>query len=129
MEELLNQISMEITRDRTSQLFISKIDLDYAYEQMKLSEETSRQCVFAQTGGNFSGHYRFKKGFYGLADIPTIFQVKIDRTLEYCTPAWLDDIIIVTRGSKQDHEKKWFDILDKLEKAGYRATKENPNSS
>ena len=31
--------------------------------------------------------------------------------------------IIVTRGSKQDHEKKLFDVLDKLEKAGYRASK------
>ena len=55
----------------------SKIDLDYAYGQMKLSEETSRQCVLAIAGGNFSGYYRFKKGFYGLADIPTIFQEKL----------------------------------------------------
>ena len=123
MEELLNQISVEITRDRTVKLFISKIDLDYAYGQMRLSEETSRHCVFALTGGKFSGYYRFKKGFYGLADIPTIFQEKIDRTLEYCTPAWLDDIIVVTRGSRQDHEKKLFDVLNKLEKAGYRASK------
>ena len=30
MEELLNQISVEITRDRTMQLFMSKIDMDYA---------------------------------------------------------------------------------------------------
>ena len=105
MEELLNQISVEKTRDRKLQLFMFKIDLDYAYDQMKLSEGTRRQCVFAITGGNFSGYYRFKKGFYGLADIPTIFQEKIDRTLEYCTPAWLNDIIVVTRGSKQDHEK------------------------
>ena len=123
MEELLNQISVEITRDRTVQLFLSKIDLDYAYGQMKLSEETSRQCVFALTGGNFSGYYRFKKGFYGLADKPTLFQEKFDRTLEYCTPAWLDDIIVVTRGNKQDHEKKLFDVLNKLEKTGYRASK------
>ena len=47
MEELSNQILVVITRDRTIQLFISKTDLDYAYGQMKLSEETSRQCVFA----------------------------------------------------------------------------------
>ena len=90
---------------------------------MKLSDETSRQCVFALTGGNFSGYYRFKKGFYGLADIPTIFQEKIDRTLEYCIPAWLDDIFVVTRGNKQHHEAKLLDILNKLEKAGYRASK------
>ena len=31
---------------------------------------------------------------------------KIDRTLEYSTPAWLDDIIVVTRGSRQEHAKK-----------------------
>ena len=99
MEEQRNQISVELSRDRTTHLFISKIDLDYAYGQTKLSEETSRQCVFALTGGKFSGYYRFKKGFYGLADIPTIFQEKIDRTLEYCTPACLDDIIVVTRGN------------------------------
>ena len=81
MPGLLNRISVEITLDRIAKLFISKIDLDYAYGQMKLSDETSRQCVFALTGGNFSGYYRFKKGFYGLADIPTMFQGKIDRTL------------------------------------------------
>ena len=103
MEKLLNQISVESTCDRTVQLFISKIGLDYAYGQMKLSDETSRQCVFAITRGKLSGSYRFKKGFYGLADILTIFQ-KIDRTLEYSTSAWLDDIIVVTRRRKQDHE-------------------------
>ena len=122
MEELLNQISVEITKDRTKELMMSKIDLDYEYGQMMLSEETSRQCVFAITGGNFSGYYRFKKGFYGLADIPTIFQEKNNRTLEYCTPAWLDDIIVVTRGDRKDHEKKLFDVLKKLEDAGYRAS-------
>ena len=87
MEKLLNQISVEITEDRRKELMLSKIDLHYAYGLMMLSEETSRQCGFAITGGTFSDYYRFKKGFYGLADIPTIFQEKIDRTLEYCTPA------------------------------------------
>ena len=53
----------EITRDRTVQLFISKFDLDYAYGQIRLSDKTSRQCVFALTGGNFRGCYRFEKGF------------------------------------------------------------------
>ena len=100
---------------------MSKIDLDYAYGQMKLSNETIRQCVFAITGGKFSGYYRFKKGFYGLADIPTKFKEKIDRTLEYSTPAWLDDIIVVTRGNRKEHENKLFDVFKKLEDAGYRA--------
>ena len=57
---------------------------------MKLSEETSQQCVFALTGGKFSGYYRFKKGVLRTCrhthDIPR----KIDRTLEYCTPEQTD---------------------------------------
>ena len=81
IEKLLNQISVEITRYRTMQLFVSIIDLDYAYGQRKLSEETCRQCVFALTGGNFSGYYRFKKVFYGLANIPTILQEKLTDNL------------------------------------------------
>ena len=117
MEELLYHISVEKTRDCTVQQFISKIDLDYSYGQMKISEETSRQCV---TGGKFSGYYRFNKGFYGLAVIPTKFQGKSDWTLEYCTPALLDDIIVLTREDQQDHEKKLFEVLNKLEKARYR---------
>ena len=63
------------------------IDLDYVYGQMKLSEETSRQRVFALTGENFGEYHRFEKGLYGLADIPTIFQEQIDQTLEFCTSA------------------------------------------
>ena len=63
MEDLLNQISVEITRDRTVQLFLSKIDLDYKYGQMKLSEETSRQYVFALTEGTSADIIDSKKGF------------------------------------------------------------------
>ena len=74
MDQLQNQISLEITHDRTAKLFISNVDSDYASGQMKLSKETSRQCVFAIAEEKFSGYYRLKKGFYGLADIPTIFQ-------------------------------------------------------
>ena len=64
--------------------------------------------------------HRFLKGFYGLADIPTIFQQKIDQTLENKHPAWLDDITVVTKGSKEQHQKQLIDVLSRLEKSGYR---------
>ena len=57
-----------------------------------------------------------------MADIPTMFQEKIDRTLEYSTPAWLDDIIVVTRGDQKEQQNKLFDVSKKLEDAGYRAS-------
>ena len=71
--ELLDQISSEKTRVQNEHLKISKIDLDYAYGQWKLSKETMREDNFAITGGNKNGYYRFKKEFCVLSDIPTIF--------------------------------------------------------
>ena len=55
-----------------------------------------------------------------MADIPTIFQEKIDQSLETKHPAWLDDIIIVTKGSKEQHKKELIEVLIRLENAGYR---------
>ena len=82
MEVLFTKISRKIADGPADELWISKFDLDYAYGQLILSRETRNFCIFAVTGGNFTGHYRFLEGFYGLADIPTIFQEKIDQTLE-----------------------------------------------
>ena len=81
-------------------------------------------------GSDFTGFYRFLKGFYGLADMPPIFQQKIDETLEFEFPAWLDDIIVVTRGNIDTHQKEVERALTKLQNAGYRAsTKKKQNSS
>ena len=91
---------------------------------MKLAPETSKHCNFAITGEKINGYYRFLKGFYGPADIPTIFQEKIDRTLGNQTPVWLDDIIIVTRGTKEEHTRNIHSVLTKLKtKATKRAKK------
>ena len=114
MEELLNQISAELSRNDHDPIWISVIGLDYAYEQMRLAPETSEHCNFAVTGENMNGYYRFLKGFYCPADIPTIFQEKIDRTLGHQTPVWLD-IVIVTRGTKEEHTRKLYSVLSKLE--------------
>ena len=62
------------------------------------------------------------KRFYVLSDIPTLFQEKMDRTLNWQTPLWLDNIIIVTKGYKEKHRKKLITILEKLEETGYRAS-------
>ena len=42
--------------------------------------------------------------------------------MEYCTPAWLDGITVVTRGDRKEHEKKLFDVLEELEKAAHRTS-------
>ena len=52
MEELLNQISTEITRVEKEPLWMSKTDLKYAYGQPELSEKAGKHSTFAITGGN-----------------------------------------------------------------------------
>ena len=105
---------------KQGEILATKIDFDYAYGQIKLDEKTKNLCIFTVTGGDFTGYYRFLKGFYGLADIPTIFQERIDTTLEHKHLAWLDDIIIVTKRSIDEHETEVRETMKKLEQTGYR---------
>ena len=70
-----------------------------------------------------NGDYRFPKCFYGPVEIPTIFQKKIDQTRGHQTPVWLDDMIVVTRRTKEQHTKKLESVLTKLENEGYTASK------
>ncbi len=81
VDELLDQISMKISEGRGKPLIISTIELKYAFGQILLHRETAKPCVAAVVGGKATGHYRFKKGFYGLADMPIVFQSKLDRVL------------------------------------------------
>ena len=80
LEELLGQVSLSITKDESMPLYISTIDLEYAFGQIKLHPETRKHCNIEINGGEATGYYQFKKGFYGLSDMPTIFQEKIDKT-------------------------------------------------
>ena len=42
--------------------------------------------------------------------MPATFQKTIDKTLEgiHSSFAFLDDILVITKGSIRDHEKKWI---------------------
>ena len=120
MEDLNSRISRKIADGPADEIWISKFDLDYAYGHLILSKEAGNLGIFAVSGGNFTGYYRFLKGFNVLADIPTIIQEKIDQTLENKHPAWLDDIIVLTKISKEQHKKELIDVLTRLENAGYK---------
>ena len=76
----------------------------------------------AIVGGKATGHYRIKKGFYELTDIPVVFQTNIDKVLNNLTPAWQDDIIVVTRGTDAEHATELHAVLKSLEDHGYKAS-------
>ena len=99
---------------------VSKFDSDNAYRQLPLSREARNLCIFAVTNGNLTGYHRFLESFYSLADIRTILQEKMDQTLEHKHPAWLDDLVVVTKVSKEEHKKELIDVLTRLENVGCR---------
>ena len=86
--------------------------------------ETSTHCNIAIIGRDVTEYYQFNKGFYGLSDMSTLFQENIDKTLEYQTPAWQDDIIIATRSTAEERMEQVSNVLAKLGRAGYKASKE-----
>ncbi len=120
LDDLRDRFSIKIAINKDQKLRASKIDLKYAFGQAKLAKETSKHCVFAIVGGKATGHYRFVRGFYGLADMPVIFQKKLDRVLQNRFPAWQDDILVITRGNVEDHYNDLTELLDFLNSAGYR---------
>ena len=74
VEELISGISRKSADRAADEVWISKFDLDHAYAQLPFSKNVLELCILGMTGGNFTGYYTFLISFYGLADIPTIFQ-------------------------------------------------------
>ena len=103
---LLDNIAQVVKSDITKQTLFSKLDLRYAYSPIPLDEQTRQQCNFSLIGGNATGTYQLQTGFYGLTDMPAEFQKAIDLTLTNCTNtyAYLNDILIVTKGSTELHQ-------------------------
>ena len=89
-------------------VYFSTIDVKYAYSQLKLHPDTSRHCNFIIICGESTGTYRIKTRFYGLTDMPPEFQKAMDCKLVGLTNTYcfLDEIIVVSKGSKELHLSK-----------------------
>ena len=107
---LMDKICMKISELKTQEgkIYFSKIDLKYVYSQLPLHPVTQKHCNFNILGGNGTGTNKFLNGFYGLTDLPATFQKMMDTTLDglNSTNAFLDEIIIITKGTIEDHEEE-----------------------
>ena len=81
-----------------------------------MDHTTKLQCNFSIIGGQATGTYQFQTGFYGLTDMPAEFQKAIDLTLSNEKDAFgfLDDILIIFHGTKEQQIDKLRRVLDKL---------------
>ena len=116
-----------VKSDKSKQTLFSTLDLRYAYSQIPLDKTTREQCNFSLIGGNATGTYQFQTGVYGLTDMPAEFQKAIDLTLTNCTNtyAYLDDILIVTKGWLDVHKQKLQSVLKKLDEENLAISMDN----
>ena len=118
IDKLIDTIQQNLNTNASHETaYFSKSDLKYAYSVLKLDPETSLHCNFNIVICEGTGTYRFITGFYGLTDMPAAFQKVMDYTLVgldniHCV---LDDLIVVSRGSKEDHLKFVYKCLKKLD--------------
>ena len=119
--ELLDSAAQIITSDISGDVWFTSLDLKYAFSQIPLSEEVSRHCNFNIVCGEQTGTYRFKTGFYGLTDMPKEFQKAMDNTLQGLSGVFcfLDDILIVSKGSVEDHNILVDKVISRLDKEGF----------
>ena len=117
IDSLIDSISQHINdSNHGDNVNFSTIDLKYAYSQLNLHPNTARHCNFNIICGDATDTYRFKTVFYGLTDMPAEFQKAMDYTLvglskTYC---FLDDIIVVSKGTKESHLKTSTNALRNL---------------
>ena len=106
----------------SSKTFFTTLDLTYAYGQVELSEATFRQCNVQKDGGAATGIYRLVTGFYGLTTISADFRRIMDLTLSGSTNtfAFVDDILLVTHGTEDEHVLKVKEVLKRLDEANIR---------
>ena len=118
IEELMDTVGQTISERKPGNVYFSTMNLTYAYGQLPLSPETSVQCNFSLVGGKSTGTYRFQTGFYGHTTMPAELQRVMDTILlEFPQAhAFIDDILVVTKGTKIEHISSFERILRKSDR-------------
>ena len=116
-EELIDFMGQTKSERRQGDV-CTTMDLMYAYKQLTLNESTSQHRILSFVAGRSTGTYRFKKGLYGLTTIPAKLPRVMDAIiLEFpCAHAFIDVILVISKGSEIEHIAVVEKILKKLDK-------------
>ena len=112
LENIIDMIAEKLDK-KEGEAWYSSVDMTYAYGQIPLHDLTKKHCNFQILGGKSTGTYRFTTGYYGLTVMPTEFQKLMDLTLANINSVfvYIDDILVVTKGTKQEHLEKVREVM------------------
>ena len=105
--------------------YATALDLNMGYYTISLDPEAAKICTIIFPWGKYS----YKRLPMGIAGSPDIFQEKMSdlmATLEFVR-TYLDDLLIITKGSLEDHLEKLSVVLTRLQEAGLRINADKSN--
>ena len=97
--------------------YATALDLNMGYYNIRLDPYAASLCTLVLPWGK----YKYKRLPMGIKNSPDIFQEKINNLMEGLEDfirAYLDDILIITKGSYEDHLAKVSEVLKRLQSAG-----------
>jgi hypothetical protein len=97
--------------------YATAIDLSMGYYHVKLDEESSKLCTTILPWGK----YQYLRLPMGISNSPDIFQNIINDVMAGLenVRAYLDDILITTSGTFEDHLQEVQKVLERLEQTGF----------
>jgi len=98
--------------------YATALDLNMGYYTIRLDPDASRYCTIIFPWGKYS----YKRLPMGVAGSPDIFQAKmleLMMTLEFVR-AYIDDLLVITKASLEDHLAKLRLVLISLRVAGLK---------
>lgn len=99
-------------------LFATTLDLNMGYYHILLSPNSSRLCTIVFPWGK----YEYLRLPMGLCNSPDIFQEKINDLMDGLefVRAYLDDVLIPTKNSFEEHLEQLEKVLTRLQSAGLK---------
>ena len=98
--------------------FSKALDSNMGYYHIELTPTASQLCTIVLPWGK----YEYCKLLMGLCNSPDIFQEKINELFAGFeeVKAYIDNLLIITKGSWEDHLQKLDRVLNKLDKTGLK---------
>ena len=98
--------------------WVTSLDLNMGYYHILLDSDSAKLCTIVLPWGK----YEYLRLPMGLCNSPDIFQEKMGdlmSDLEFAR-AYIDDLLVLSNGSYEDHLDKLKEVLERLQEAGLK---------
>ena len=98
--------------------YATSLDLNMGYYHIELNPDSKKYCTIVMPFGK----YEYQRIPMGLCNSPDIFQEKMSELMEGLefVRTYIDDLLVITKESFEDHLEKLDLVLQRLEDAGLK---------